>query len=160
MAAEYSANAAQNLAANASVIFTETPVPCRRGLVFHRDESGIFRLASPSLIAGNRNVGGCCCAGMPMANYLVTFGGNVAIPTGGTVEEISMALFVDGAEDPSSTMLYTPAAVEQFGNISRSIIVQVPWICRCSSFSVRNTSTQAITLQNANLVVDYLGITR
>lgn len=159
MAAEYSANIAQNVGANASAIFTESPVPCRRGLVFHRDESGIFRLASPSLIARNRNWG-CCCAGMPMANYLVHFGGNIAVPTGGTAEEISMALFIDGEVDPSSTMLYTPAAAGDFGNIGTTIIVQVPWICRCASVSVRNTSTQAITLQNANLVIDFLGISR
>ncbi len=159
MAAEYSANAAQTVAANASAIFTETPVPCNRGLVFHRDESGIFRLASPSQIGCGCNARRCCCEGMPMANYLVHFGGNIAVPTGGTVEEISMALFVDGEADPSSTMLFTPAAVGDFGNIGTTIIVQVPWICRCSSVSVRNTSTQAITLQNANLVVDFLGIT-
>lgn len=158
MAAEYSANVAQNVAVNGSAVFTESPVPCNRGLVFHRDESGIFRLASPSVIGCYRNR--CCCEGMPMANYLVHFGGNIAVPAGGTAEEISMALFIDGEVDPSSTMIYTPAAAGDFGNIGTTVIVQVPWICRCASVSVRNTSTQAITLQNANLVVDYLGITR
>ena len=161
MAAEYSANALQLINANASAIFTETPVPCFNGYVFHRDESGIFKLASPSLITGNCNVRRCCCGyRMPTANYLVQFGGNIAVPTGGTVEEISMAIFVDGVEDPSSIMRVTPAAVDQYDNISRTIIVQVPWICRCSDVSVRNTSAQAINLQNANLVIDYLGISR
>lgn len=160
MAAEYSANAAQNIVANASAIFTETPVPCRRGLIYHRDESGIFRLASPSQIGNGCYQRRSCCCGMPMANYLVHFGGNIAVPTGGTPEEISMALVIDGEVDPSSTMIYTPAAAGDFGNIGTTIIVQVPWICRCASVSVRNTSTQAITLQNANMVIDFLGISR
>ena len=46
MSAEFSANAAQVVPANSSVIFTESPVPCTSGLVYHRDESGIFRLAN------------------------------------------------------------------------------------------------------------------
>ena len=57
MAAEYSANATQTVEVNAPVIFTESPVPCRRGLIFHRDESGIFRLANNA----NANACGCGC---------------------------------------------------------------------------------------------------
>ncbi len=144
MACEFSANALQTVAANGSVIFTETPVPCSKGFVYHRDESGIFRLASNS-------VNSCCRCN---ADYEVTFHANIAIPTGGTVEAISLAIFVDGEEDPSSTMIITPAAVEEFGNVGSEIIVSVPWICRCGSVSVRNTSTQPILVQNANMTID------
>lgn len=145
MAAEYSANAIQTVAPNGSVIFTESPVPCRRGFVFHRDESGLFRLASNSV---NNPCSRC------NANYQIAFHANIQIPTGGTVEPISLAIAIDGEIDPSSEMIITPAAVEELGNVGAEIIVSVPWICRCSSISVKNTSTQAIEVQNANIVID------
>ena len=145
MAAEYSSNALQTVAPNGSVIFTESPVPCRRGFVFHRDESGLFRLASNSV---NNPCARC------NANYQIAFHANIQIPSGGTVEPISLAIAIDGEIDPSSEMIFTPAAVEEFGNVGAEIIASVPWICRCSSVSVRNTSTQAIEVQNANIVID------
>lgn len=160
MAAEYSASAIQTVAAQGSVIFPEAPVPCNRGLVYHRDDSGIFRLASPSVITGGCYRRTCCCESMPTANYLVNFGANVQIPTGGTVEAISLAVFIDGEIDPSSIMTVTPAAVEDLWNVNASVIVVVPWICRCASVSVRNISTQAVEVQNANLVIAYEGIRR
>jgi len=158
MAAEYSANALQTVAAGGSVIFTEAPVPCNRGLIYHREESGLFRLASPSTM-------GCCyrtscCGDMPTANYEVAFHANVQIPTGGTVGPISLALFVDGDEDPSSTMTVTPAAVEEPFNVGADIIVAVPWICRCSGVSVRNIGTEPIEVVNANIVFDFSGVRR
>ena len=165
MTAEYSANAAQNLLTNGPVIFTNSPVTDTQGLIFHRDESGIFRLASPSKIVGNCGgswnwlCGNCsCCNSMPEALYEVTFHGNIAIPTGGTVGEISMALSIDGTADPSSTMIVTPAAVGEFWNVGASIIVAVPAICGCESVSVINTSDQAITVQNSNLLIEFIGI--
>ena len=148
MAAEYSANAAQVVPANGSVIFTESPVPCNCGFIYHRNESGLFRLINRFFrqnVTQNwrRN-----------SNYEVSFHANIAIPTGGTVEPISLAVFVDGEEDPSSIMTITPAAVEEFGNVGAGIIVQVPYVCLCSSVSVRNISTQPITVQNANITFD------
>lgn len=156
MAAEFSSNALQSVASNASVIFTESPVPCNKGLVYHRDESGIFRLASPSTI-GYRS---CFCNGMPMAIYEVGFHANIQIPTGGTVEAISLAITIDGETDPSSIMTITPAATAELGNVGADILVAVPSICKCSSVSVKNVSEQAVEVQNANLVIDYLGIRR
>lgn len=158
MAAEYSANALQTVAANAPVIFTESPVPCRAGLVFHRDESGIFRLANN---AGGSSCGcGCGCKRVYETLYNVTFHGNIAISEGGTVEPIQLSISIDGEADPSSTMIVTPAAVGDFANVGAEIIVAVPSLCGCESISVRNTSTQAVDVQNANLTVDYVGIRR
>lgn len=159
MAFEASANALQNVAANGSVIFTEVPVPCNRGFVFHRDESGIFRLAGPSVIGVNccRR---CCCCDFPEAVYQVGFSGNIAIPTGGTVESISLALAIDGEIDPSSTMIATPAAIGDFWSVSTGIMVAVPCICRCSSVSVRNTSAQSVDVQNANIIFNFIGVRR
>ena len=147
MAAEFSANAAQTISANGSAIFTETPVPCTKGLIYHRDGSGIFRLVNKFF---RQNLMQCWRRN---SNYEVTFHANIAIPTGGTVEPISIALAIDGEVDPSSIATFTPAAVEQFGNVGAEIIVTVPFVCLCSSFSVRNVSTQDIVMQNANLTV-------
>lgn len=148
MSAEFSANAAQVVPANSSVIFTESPVPCTRGLVYHRDESGTFRLANRFF---RQNVN---CGWRRNSNYEVAFHANIAVPTGGTVEAISLAIAIDGEVDPSSIMTITPAAVEEFGNVGADIVVTVPYLCGCSSVSVRNVSAQPITVQNANLIID------
>lgn len=157
MAAEYSANAIQTVAAGGSVIFTESPVPCNRGLIYHRDESGAFRLASPTAMGcGCRR--GCCCMNYPTANYQVAFHANIQIPEGGEVEPISLAIAIDGEVDASSIMTITPVAVEELGNVGADVIVAVPCICRCSSVSVRNVSTQPIQVVNANIVFDFAGV--
>ena len=157
--AEYSANALQNVLSNQPVVFTESPVPCTRGLIFHRDESGIFRLANTVDYCGWNNCG-CGCCPMPESIYQVTFSANIAIPEGGTVEAISLALAIDGEVDPSSTMTVTPAAAEDFWNVSTAVLVAIPAICRCSSVSIRNISTQAVDVQNANIIFSYLGVRR
>lgn len=145
--AEYSNNSLQTVNPGETVIFTEAPVPCRRGLVRHRDDTGSFLL-----VGYLPRQGGCRCNRERDANYLVDFGANIAIPTGGTVEEISLALTVDGSSVPASTMIVTPAAVEQFFNVSRAINVSVFCNC-CESLAVRNTSTQPILVQNANIII-------
>lgn len=150
MAAEYSANAAQIVPIGGSVIFTESPVPCNRGLVYHREDSGIFRLANKFF---RQNV---CNCWRRNTNYEVAFHANIAVPTGQTIPDtgISLAIAIDGAVDPSSTMIYVPAAVEDLGNVGADIIVTVPFMCGCSSVSVVNTSTIPITVQNANILFD------
>ena len=148
MAAEYSANAAQDIPANGSAIFAESPVPCRQGLIYHRDGSGLFRLVNRFF---RQNILQCWRRN---TNYEVTFHANIAVPTGGTVEEIQVALAIDGEIDPSSIMSFTPAAVEVLGNVGADIIVTVPFVCGCSTVSVRNLSTQTITMQNANITFE------
>ena len=150
MAAEYSANAAQVVPVNGSVIFTEAPVPCTQGLVYHRDDTGLFRLANRFF---RQNVTQCWRRN---TRYEVAFHANIAVPEGETIpaEGISLALAVDGDVDPSSTMIFLPAAVEDLGNVGADIIVTVPCMCTCTSVSVRNTSTIPITVQNANIIFD------
>jgi len=162
MSAEYSANALQTVPANGPVIFSASPVPCNRGIIYHRDESGLFRLASPRVmgVCCRRR---CCCSDFPEAVYSVGFHANIAVPgtpTAGTVEEIQLAIFVDGEEDPSSIMSFTPAAVDEFGNVGAEILVSVPCICGCSSVSVRNISAQPVNVRNANIVFGFEGIRR
>lgn len=150
MAAEYSSNIAQVVPINGSVIFTESPVPCNCGFIYHRDGSGIFRLANRFF---RQNIMQGCRRN---ANYEVAFHANIAVPEGETVptDGISLAVFIDGEEDPSSLMIVVPAAAEQFGNVGADLIVSVPFLCGCSSVSVRNTSTIPITVQNANILFD------
>lgn len=169
-AAEYSANAIQVVASNQPVIFTESSVPANNGLIFAREGSGIFQLASAvdSLNITNGfgfNPCGCGCNRRRIifdTLYEVAFHANIAVPSdpAGTVEEITLALAIDGVVDPSSIMRFTPAAVDEYGNVGAEILVSVPSICGCSSVSVVNTSTQPINVQNANIVFNFEGVRR
>lgn len=146
--AEYLANAEQNVALNAPLLFTAS-IPCTKGYVYHEDETGIFILKG--------------CTNNCFARYQVTFNGNVAIPTGGAVTPIALALAVNGEPRLTSRAIYTPAAVDEYGNLTSTAIITVPKGC-CFSLSVRYVDattddattepTPLITVQNANLVID------
>lgn len=140
--AEYIANAVQTVNPGETIIFDTTECGCNRGLVRHRDGTGNFLLKGWSPC-------GCCCR--QSVDFLVDFGANIAVPTGQTVGPISVAITVDGATVPSSTMTVTPAAVEEFFNVSRAINVPI-WKGCCESVAVRNTSDIPILVQNANIV--------
>ena len=145
--AEWSNNALQTVNAGESVVFTNNPVPCERGFVRHRDETGNFLLSGWT---PNNNCR-CCCNRNKSALYLVDFSANIAVPTGGTVEAISLAVTIDGAVIPSSQMVVTPAAVEEFFNVSVAINAQI-WKGCCETITVQNTSAQPILVQNANII--------
>lgn len=49
-------------------------------------------------------------------------------------------------------MISTPAAVDQYNNVSSGIYIDVPRGC-CVNIAVENTSDQAISVANANIVV-------
>lgn len=142
--AEYSANAVQTVNPGESIVFTDAPVPCTRGFVRHRDDTGNF------LLSGNVRRKSCGCFPQT-ANYLIDFGANIAIPTGGTVEPITVALTIDGSTIPASQMEVTPAAVEQYFNVSRAVNAEI-WATCCETVTVRNTSSQPILVQNANII--------
>lgn len=144
--AEYSNNALQTINPGETVIFTESPVPCTRGFVRHRDGSGNF------LLSGYVPMKSCGCRAQS-AQYLVDFGANIAVPTGETVPDggISLAITIDGSTIPASTMIVTPAAVEEFFNVSRAINAQI-WRGCCESVAVENTSEIPILVQNANII--------
>lgn len=120
--------------------------------LFHDDGSSIVRLAVMSNPWSTWRM--CCCQRMPMTVYPVAFHGNIAVPTGQTVGEISMAIVNGGEIEPATIMRSTPAAVEEFNSIGTDILVAVPAICGCGSVAIRNTSTIPVTLENAVLVVD------
>lgn len=144
--AEYSNSTVQTVNPGESIIFTETPVPCTRGFVRHREGSGNFLLSGYVPY-----IGGCGCNRANSALYLVDFGANIAVPTGGTVEAISVALTIDGSTLPASIMTVTPAAVEEYFNVSRAINAEI-WRGCCETVTIKNISEQPILVQNANII--------
>jgi len=149
MAAEYLANAVQNVNVNAPVLFTAS-IPCNRGNVYHEDETGVFIL---------RGITNQC-----FATYQVTFNGNIAIPTGGTVGPVAISIVVNGEPRVTSRAIFVPAAVDTYGNVTSTAIIKVPRGC-CFSLSVEyvpgsddptDTPTPVIEVQSANLVISRL----
>ena len=140
MAAEYSAIPVQTIAVDENVIFANGSRACHKGYIQHRDTSGIF------FLKGATN--GC------RAVYRVTFNGNIAIATGGTVEPISVALTINGEELGNATATATPAAIGDFFNVSVTTFIEIPCGC-CVTVSVENVSdTTAIDVSNANIIFD------
>ena len=135
---EITANAIQTVASNANVLFTDTVV-CGNCSITHRDGSGLVTL---------RGLTNQC-----RARFRVSFGGNIAIPTGGTVGPISLAIAIDGEAVATTTMISTPAAVEEYQNVFSAIFLDIPRGC-CSQISVKNISDQDIEIQNANLIIE------
>lgn len=146
--AEYLANAVQSVNLNSPVIFTAS-IPCTRGYIYHEDETGVFTL---------RGITNNC-----FARYQVTFNGNIAVPTGGTVGPIAIAIAVSGEPRLTSRAIYTPADLDEYGNVTSTAIITVPRGC-CFNMSVEyvsgitddpaTTPTPVISVQNANLVIN------
>ena len=152
--AEYVYNPVQLVEPNQNVILRDS-IPCNRGYVIHRNESGILTLRGI--------VNGCGC----FARYQVTFNGNIALPDGAEVGPISVALAIDGEPIQTSRAIVTPAATAadpptaaNFFNVTSTAIITVPKGC-CFTVAVENTSGPAapggvapeILVQNANLTV-------
>lgn len=144
--AEYLYNAVQAVQLNQPALF-ENSIPCNRGNVYHENETGIFILRG--------NTPNC------FAQYQVTFNGNIAVPEGGTVGPIAVAIALNGEPRLTSRAIFTPAAVDQYGNVTSTAIVRVPRGC-CFSLSVRAVAgsddptvvpAPVINLQNANLTI-------
>ena len=145
--AEYFANAEVIVPLNEAIDFTAS-IPCNRGLVIHEDGTGVFTL---------RGCGSNC-----FARYKVTYNGNIAIPEGGTVAPIAVALSVNGETRMTSRAIFTPAAAEEYGNVTSTAIITVPRGC-CFSVSVRyvsgitdGTTTPPVSISqiNGNLTID------
>ena len=148
--AEWTNVARQIVNPGEAIVFTENPVPCYRGLVRHRDDSGAFNLNGGS--AGNYNCCPCCAVQNNSVQYLVDFGANIAVPEGETVGPISVAFEVGNGTLQGTTMIITPAAVEEFWNVSRASNVPVFKGC-CQDFAIINTSAIPIAVTNANVII-------
>lgn len=135
---ELTANTLQTVNENDNILFTDETV-CGCNSILHRAGSGLVTL---------RGITGQC-----RARFRAFFSGNIAIPTGGTVEAISLALSINGEPIASTTMIQTPAAVAEFANVASAVYIDVPSSC-CVTVAVKNTSDQAIDVQNANLIIE------
>ena len=136
---EITAIALQTVAANQNVLFTETAVGSNNSML-HREGSGLVTLRAQS-------------NSQCRARFKISFGGNVAVPTGETVGPISLAIAINGEAIASTTMIETPAAVEAFSNIFSAIFLDIPTGC-CQTLSVKNVSEIPVSIQNANLIIE------
>lgn len=144
--AEYVYNEVQLVQPGAPALLDDG-IRCNRGLVLHRPGSGILTL---------RGANACC----GFARYRVQFDGNIAIPEGGTVGEIQLALAIDGEIVPTSIAAATPTVADAYWNVSGFAIIDVPSCC-CYTCSVRNASEAAtagatppaLNLRNLNVEV-------
>ena len=110
----------ESVALNSAIPFIDS-IPCTKGCVFHQNGTGIF------VLRGKTN--NC------FARYTVEFTGNISIPTGGAVTPIAAAIVVSGEERVGSRSIYTPAAVDEYGNVTSRATVDVPCGC-CFTVSV------------------------
>jgi hypothetical protein len=144
----------QTVLLNNPILFNSSNCQCRGvGAIYHDNGSGVF-------ILSGRN-----CNNMSAGNeYQVTFNGNIAIPTGGTVGPIAVAIVINGEADVSSRSIFTPAAVDEYGNVTSTTVIKVPKCCGCFSVSVEYVSglvddpagvpAPTILVQNGNLTID------
>lgn len=135
---EITANAIQTVAANQNILFPTTTVPGSCSMV-HRIGSGLVTL---------RGLGQ-----QARARFQIWFGGNVAVSTGETLAPILLAITLGGETLPATQMIVTPAAVEDFFNVSASVFLDIPSGC-CQNISVKNIGTTSIDVQNANLIIE------
>ncbi len=147
--AEYAYNPVQTVQPNQAVLL-DTVIPCNKGFVYHRDQSGILTLRGA--------VNNPCAS---FARYQVTFNGNIALTEGATVGPISLSLAISGEPIATSKAIVTPTVVDAYFNVTSTAIITVPRGC-CFNVSVENTSESAtpattpapaINVQNANLTV-------
>lgn len=146
MATEYIA-LDQTVSLNNPVVFNAS-TPCSKNYVYHEDGTGVFIL---------RGIVQNPCANF--AQYQVTFNGNIAIPTGGTVAPIALTITTNGEARTSSKAIFTPAAVDEFGNVTSTAIIKVPRGC-CFNLAVdyvaantTDTPPVAITVNDGNLTI-------
>ena len=138
----------QNVAFGQNLLLADS-IPCNRGYVIHRNGSGILTLRGIT--------SGRAC----FARYEVTFNGNIAVPEGGTPAAIAVALAIDGEPLAYSRAIVTPAAAEQYFNVTSTAIITVPKGC-CYTVAVENVNAgvggeivdeQTISVADGNLTV-------
>ena len=142
----------QTVALNAPIIFNDS-IPCSQGRVYHDDGNGTFQLRGLNRM--------CPCGCRKLTEYQVTFNGNIAVPEDGTVAAIAVALAIDGEPLAYSRAIVTPAAVEQYFNVTSTAIITVPKGC-CYTVAVENVNAgvgadivdeQTISVADGNLTV-------
>lgn len=136
---EITANALQSVATGSNVVFTNTAVAGNCSIIY-REGSGLVTLRG--LTNGQRR-----------ARFRISFGANIGLPTTGTAGAISLAISINGEPVTTSTMISTPTATGQFNSVSRALFLDVLCGC-CTQISIENTSSQAIDVENASLIIE------
>lgn len=122
--AEYlTRDSVESVALNTAIPFIDS-IRCNKGYVYHQSGTGIFVLRG---VVNNS----CGC----FARYEVEFTGNISIPEGGAVTPIATAIVVSGEQRVGSRSIFTPTAVDEYGNVTSRAIVDVPKGC-CFTVSV------------------------
>ena len=122
--AEYlTRDAVESVALNSAIPFVDS-IRCNKGYVFHQSGTGIF------VLRGIVNNPTSC-----FARYNIEFTGNIAIPEGGAISPIATAIVVSGEARDGSRSIFTPAAVDEYGNVTSRATVDVPRGC-CFTVSV------------------------
>lgn len=125
--------AVQTVPVGQSVVYNSTAVRSSCGKERHREGSAFVTL-------------------LPPGRFLVTFSANIAVPTDETVGEVSIGITQDGEILGGSVMRATPAAVEEYFNVSTQHYVDTYCQC-CVSVGVQNTGTIPVLVDNPNITV-------
>lgn len=122
--AEYlTRDSVESVALNTAIPFIDS-IRCNKGYVYHQSGTGIF------VLRGIVNNPTAC-----FARYELEFTGNIAIPEGGAVTPIATAIVISGEQRNGSRSILTPAAVDEYGNVTSRATVDVPRGC-CFTASV------------------------
>lgn len=122
--AEYlTRDSVESVALNTAIPFIDS-IPCNKGCIYHQSGTGIF------VLRGIVNNPTAC-----FTRYEIEFTGNIAIPEGGAVTPIATAIVISGEERNGSRSITTPAAVDEYGNVTSRATVDVPRGC-CFTASV------------------------
>ncbi len=113
----------ETVALNSAITFGDS-IPCKKGYVIHSDNTGVF------VLRGIVNNPHSC-----FARYSIEFTGNIAIPTGGEITPIAVAIVVSGEARDGSRSILTPTAVDQYGNVTSRATIDVPRGC-CFTVSI------------------------
>ena len=138
--AQYITSTDQNVALNGTIPFDVVSIPCNKGCVIPIT-TGVLTLQGSN---SNR-----------FARYEVTLQANVAIPTGGAVTPLALAITLNGVAIPDSVAIVTPAAAEDVWHINTSTTITVPCGC-CVSVSaayVDATEDDAATTPTPSIFV-------
>lgn len=138
--AKYITSTDQNVALNSTIPFDIVSIPCNKGCVIPIT-TGVLTLQGSK---ANR-----------FARYDVDLQANVAIPTGGAVTPLALAITLNGVPIPDSVAIVTPTAVEDVWHINTSAVVTVPCDC-CVSVSaayVDATEDDAATTPTPSIFV-------
>jgi len=138
--AEYITSTGQNVALNSPIPFDVVSIPCNKGCVVPIT-TGVLTLKGNTT---NR-----------FARYEVKAQANIAIPEGGAVTPIALAITLNGVAIPDSVAIITPAAAEDVWHVNTSTTVTVPCGC-CVSVSaeyVDATEDDAATTPTPSIFV-------